>query len=96
MTLDILYIFVVLRHGRREVVHFEVTCSPTMEWIIQQLREAMPFGIQPRYLFRDNDRKYGYGVKSFLDRLQPPRQGLTILCPAATARGSGRFSLAQS
>ena len=38
-----------------------------MEWIVQQLREAMPFGEQPRYLFRDNDRKYGYGVRSFLD-----------------------------
>lgn len=27
----------------------------------------MPFGRQPRYLFRDNDRKYGHGVRAFLD-----------------------------
>jgi len=34
--------------------------------VIQQLREAMPFGEQPRYLFRDNDGIYGYGVRAFL------------------------------
>jgi hypothetical protein len=31
-------------------------------WVIQQLRNAMPFGAQPRYLFRDNDGIYGHGV----------------------------------
>ncbi len=34
---------------------------------IQQLREATPFGIQPRFLFRDNDSIFGHGVKAFLD-----------------------------
>jgi putative transposase len=37
-----------------------------MAWVIQQLREAMPFGKQPKYLFRDNDGIYGLGVKAFL------------------------------
>jgi hypothetical protein len=35
--------------------------------VIQQLREAMPFGEQPRYLFRDNDGIYGLGVRAFLE-----------------------------
>jgi len=26
-----------------------------MSWVVQQLREAMPYGVQPHYLFRDND-----------------------------------------
>ena len=39
-----------------------------MDWVIQQLREAMPFGLQPKYLFRDNDGLYGNGVKAFLKR----------------------------
>ena len=39
-----------------------------MNWVIQQLREATPFGQQPRYLFRDNDGIYGSGVRAFLDR----------------------------
>ena len=39
-----------------------------MDWVIQQLREAIPFGLQPKYLFRDNDGIYGNGVKAFLKR----------------------------
>ncbi len=38
-----------------------------MNWVIQQLRETMPFGLQPKYLFRDNDGIYGTGVRAFLD-----------------------------
>ena len=38
-----------------------------MNWVIQQLRESMPFGLQPKYLFRDNDGIYGNGVRAFLD-----------------------------
>ena len=38
-----------------------------MGWVIQQLRNAMPFGEQPRYLFRDNDGIYGHGVALFLE-----------------------------
>ena len=46
-----LYVFVVLEHGRRRVVHWAITAVPTMAWVIQQLREATPFEHQPRYLF---------------------------------------------
>ena len=63
---QILYVFVVLNHSRRQVVHFGVTAHPTMAWVIQQLREATPFGLQPRYMFRDNDGIYGDEVSRFL------------------------------
>ena len=63
-----LYTFVVLDHGRRKVIHFATTYHPSMVWVIQQLREATPFGEQPRYLFRDNDGMYGNGVGEFLKR----------------------------
>jgi len=66
LRFQVLYVFLVLDHARREVLHFAVTPNPTMEWVIQQLREAMPFGEQPRYLFRDNDGIYGHGVHGFL------------------------------
>ena len=36
-----------------------VTRHPTDAWVAQQLREATPFGQRPRFLIRDNDRKYG-------------------------------------
>ena len=61
------YVFLVFDHGRRRVIHFAVTRNPFMNWVIQQLREAMPFGLQPKYLFRDNDGIYGNGVRAFLD-----------------------------
>jgi len=61
------YVFVVFEHGRRRVIHLATTDHPSMEWVIQQLREATPFGHQPRYLFRDNDGIYGHGVRKFLD-----------------------------
>jgi len=63
---QILYVFVVLNHARRQVVHVAVTSHPTMAWVIQQLREAMPFGVQPTYMFRDNDGIYGDDVSRFL------------------------------
>ena len=43
-----LYVFLVFQHGRRKVIHLATTYSPSMEWVIQQLREATPFGHQPR------------------------------------------------
>ena len=62
-----LYVFLVFDHGRRKVMHFAITRYPSMKWVVQQLREAMPFGLQPKYLFRDNDGIYGNGVRAFLD-----------------------------
>ena len=68
MTLNFstLSVFLILDHGRRKIVRFSIMSHPSMNWVIQQLREAMPFGIQPKYLFRDNDRIYGLGIKMFL------------------------------
>jgi len=59
INFKILYVFIVLEHGRRTVVHWAATTNPLMNWVIQQLREATPFDEKPRYLFRDNDGIYG-------------------------------------
>ena len=67
LNFSFLYVFVVFEHGHRKVVHFATTSHPSMAWVIQQLREAMPFEQQPKYLFRDNDAIYGHGVPAFLD-----------------------------
>ena len=56
---QILYVFLVLAHERRRIVHFNVTAHPTGEWTSQQLREASPFDQKPRYLLRDRDRVFG-------------------------------------
>src|SRR5437899_2564802 len=59
LRLRILYVFVVLLHHRRRVVHFNVTDSPTAAWTAQQIVEAFPDDSAPRYLLRDRDSIYG-------------------------------------
>jgi len=56
---QILYVFVVLAHERRRILHFAVTAHPTAEWTAQQMREAFPWDTAPRYLLRDRDRIFG-------------------------------------
>jgi putative transposase len=56
---QVLYVFLVLAHERRRVVHFNVTAHTTAEWTAQQLREAFPFDQLPRYLLRDRDKIFG-------------------------------------
>jgi len=59
----VLYVFIVLSHDRRQVVHFNVTEHPTAQWTAQQLVEAFPFDSAPRYLLRDRDAIYGGAVR---------------------------------
>ena len=51
--------FLVLRHERRQVVHFNVTEHPTAQWTAQQIVEAFPFDPVRRYFLRDRDTIYG-------------------------------------
>jgi len=67
VTFRVLYVFLVLRHDRRRVVHFNVTTSPTAQWTAQQIVEAFPFEQAPRFLLRDRDGIYG---QDFRDRVE--------------------------
>jgi transposase InsO family protein len=58
-TFRVLYVFVVLAHERRRVLHFNITQAPSALWTAQQVVEAFPFTIPPRYLLRDRDGIYG-------------------------------------
>ena len=42
---QILYVFLVLAHDRRRIIHFAVTAHPTAEWTAQQMREAFPWRV---------------------------------------------------
>jgi putative transposase len=55
----ILYVFLVLTHDRRRVLHFNVTANPTAEWTARQSTAAFPWATAPRYLIRDRDGVYG-------------------------------------
>ena len=52
-TFRLLYVFVLIHHGARRLVHFNVTAHPTAAWTLQQLREAIGFEANYRYLIHD-------------------------------------------
>lgn len=62
MNYRVLYVLFFIRHDRRELIHFNVTSSPTAAWVWQQIIEATPWGRQPKHLIHDRDAVYG---KSF-------------------------------
>jgi len=61
-----LYCFFVIEHGRRRILHFNCTEHPTGNWIVQQLREALPLPCPYRYALFDRDAKFGNEVIGFL------------------------------
>jgi transposase InsO family protein len=55
-----LYVFFVIHHGSREIVHARVTANPTAEWLAQQMTHACdPDRDPPHYLIHDRDGSYG-------------------------------------
>jgi transposase InsO family protein len=60
VTFELLFAFLVLGHGRRQLLWFEVTRHPTAEWLARQITEAFPWASAPTCLVRDNDRAYGH------------------------------------
>jgi putative transposase len=77
-----LYVLLFIGHGRRELVHVNVTAHPTAAWVWRQLIQATPWGRTPRYLLRDRDAVYGsdfvprarrLGVKTLLSPIRAPR-----------------------
>ena len=67
LTGRVLFVFVLLAHQRRRIVHFNITEHPTAQWTAQQVVDAFPWDEEPRYLLRDRDRIYG---ASFRQRIQ--------------------------
>lgn len=66
---EILFVFIVLAHDRRRILHFNVTSHPTAEWTAQQIVEAFPFDSAPKYLLRDRDGIYGFEVRKQVEAM---------------------------
>jgi transposase InsO family protein len=64
VTFDLLFAFLVVGHGRRKLLWFEVARHPTAEWLARQITEAFPWASAPAYLVRDNDGGYGHVFRS--------------------------------
>jgi putative transposase len=59
VTFKVLFVFVVLEHERRRILHINVTDTPTAQWTAQEIVEAFPWDTAPRYVLRDRDAVYG-------------------------------------
>jgi transposase InsO family protein len=59
LTFDLLFAVLVIGHGRRQLLWFEVTRHPTAEWLARQITEAFPWALAPAY-----DRAYGHAFTS--------------------------------
>jgi transposase InsO family protein len=82
VTFRTLYVFFVISHDRRELVHCRVTARPTATWIWRQLVEATAWGRRPGYVLRDRDAVYGrdfaakaraVGIETLLTPFRSPK-----------------------
>ena len=69
-----LYVFVVIHHSSRRLLHFNVTEHPTSAWTLQQLREVVGCEDTYRYLIHDRDRTFANSLDQSIARL-----GMTVL-----------------
>ena len=81
LTFRVLYCFFVIEHGRRRIVHFNVTEHPTGPWIVQQLREAFPDSCAYRYMILDRDGKFGEEVTDLLTASGMKPRRISPACP---------------
>ena len=78
-TFRMLYVFVVIEHGRRRLAHFNVTAPPTAAWTLQQLRETIGFDARYQYMLHDRDSIFAAHLDESVSRLgvevlrSPPR-----------------------
>ena len=88
LSFRILYVFLVLAHERRRVVHFNVTEQPTAEWAAAQLKQAFPWDTAPSYILRDRDRVYGKTFRTLA--ADNADHGSAHGCPISLAVPSGQ------
>jgi transposase InsO family protein len=74
LTCRILFVFVVLAHGRRRILHLNVTRHPTSAWTRQQLRETFYGHATARFLLHDGDGTFDAAFDCAVDAF-----GLTSL-----------------
>ena len=58
-TFRVIFVFLIISNDRRNVIHFNVTDSPTAVWTGQQIVNAFPWDTAPRYVLRDRDGNFG-------------------------------------
>lgn len=85
VTFRLLYVFVVIHHGSRRLLHFNLTAHPTAAWTLQQLREVIGFQDGYRYLIHDRDSIFAKSLDDSIDRLGLKIMKSPICSPMANA-----------
>jgi len=68
-TFRVLYVFVVIEHATRRLLHVNGTEQPTAEWTIQPFREAIPADHSYRILIHDRDAIFSKAVDQHVSRM---------------------------
>ncbi|MEO6025906.1 MAG: integrase core domain-containing protein [Candidatus Binatia bacterium] len=83
VSFRVLYVWFAIEHGRRRILHFDVTDRPGAAWVVQQLRETFPFETARRYLIFDRDTIFSarvvaavqsFGIEPTRTRFRSPWQ----------------------
>ena len=82
----VLYLFVVMEVGSRQILHYNVTEHPTAGWTLQQFREALPSDHNYRLLIHDRDSIFSTEVDDELKSF-----GLTVLRTPVQAPKANAF-----
>src|SRR5438270_9037649 len=90
LTFKTLYVLVFIAHGRRQLMHVNVTANPTAAWVWRQVIEATPWGRKPRYLLRDRDAVYGRDFRARARRIGIAAIATTVRSPRSNTV-KGRF-----
>jgi len=73
-TFRVLYVFIVIEHHSRRLIHCNVTAHPSAQWTRQQLREALGYETQYEYLLNNRDSIFSADLDESVKRL-----GLRVL-----------------
>jgi transposase InsO family protein len=77
----LLYVWFAIDHGRRRILHFNVTENPSARWVIQQLRETFPDEPTHRFMIYDNDAIFSPAVTSAIKSFEIDPKRTAIRSP---------------
>jgi len=71
VTIDfkVLYCLVVLEHGSKKILHFNVTTSPEQAWTNLQIKQALQFDTTLKYVVHDRGSVFGPAFHNYLETL---------------------------
>ncbi len=81
-----LYVFFVIHHGTRKIVHARVTAHPNSQWLAQQMIEACGLSAEPpKFLIHDRDSSFGTVFDRRIQSLGIKQMRTPVKAPKANA-----------